>query len=80
MPRRDADADDFAFCVRNRVRPFQDFVYCACTASLCQLLAIVHKLNRKLIWDAENCRFVDDEEATRHVARPQRYPYVIPEV
>ncbi|MGI6401818.1 MAG: Gfo/Idh/MocA family protein [Thermoguttaceae bacterium] len=73
-------ADDFAFCVRNRVRPFQDFVYGACTASLCQLLAIVHKLNRKLIWDAENCRFVDDEEATRHVARPQRYPYVIPEV
>jgi len=73
-------ADDFAFCVRNRVRPFQDFFYGAKTAALCQLLAIGHKLNRRLQWDSENCRFIDDDEANRHVARPQRYPYVIPEV
>lgn len=73
-------ADDFAFCVRNRLRPFQDFQYGACTASLCQLLAIGHKLNRRLQWDSANCKFVNDEEATRHVSRPQRYPYVIPEV
>lgn len=73
-------ADDFAFCVRNRLRPFQDFQYGACTASLCQLLAIVHKLNRPLEWDSANCRFVNDEEATRHVSRPQRAPYTIPEV
>ena len=73
-------ADDFAFCVRNRLRPFQDFQYGANTASLCQLLAIVHKLGRRLVWDSAKCEFVNDPEATRHVSRPQRYPYVIPEV
>ena len=73
-------ADDFAFCVRNRLRPFQDFFYGACTASVCQLITIGHKLNRQLKWDAANCRFINDEEANRHVARVQRYPYVIPVV
>ncbi len=73
-------ADDFAFCVRNRLRPFQDFQYGACTASLCQLMAICHKLGRRLQWDQENCKFINDDEANRHVSRPQRYPYVIPEV
>lgn len=73
-------ADDFAFCVRNRLRPFQDFQYGANAAALCQLVAIGHKLNRRLRWDSANCRFIDDPGATRHVARPQRYPYVIPEV
>ena len=73
-------ADDFAFCVRNRLRPFQDFAYGAATASLCQLYAITHKLNRRLEWDAENCQFKNDPEANRHVKRVQRAPYVIPEV
>lgn len=72
--------DDFAFCVRNRLRPFQDFAYGAVTASLCQLLAICHKLNRRLEWDSANCRFVNDDEANRHVQRVQRAPYAIPEV
>ena len=73
-------ADDFAFCVRNRLRPFQDFSYGATTAAVCQLLAICHKLNRRLQWDSANCRFVDDDEANRHVQRVQRAPYTIPEV
>ena len=72
--------DDFAFCARNRLRPFQDFAYGAVTASLCQLLAICHKLNRRLEWDSANCRFVNDDEANRHVQRVQRAPYAIPEV
>ena len=73
-------ADDFAFCVRNRLRPFQDFEYGAKTATLCQLMAIGHKLNRRLRWDSANCQFIDDPEANRHVKRIQRAPYVIPEV
>ena len=73
-------ADDFAFCVRNRLRPFQDFFYGARTAAVCQLLGIVHKLRRPLKWDTDKCEFVNDAEANRFVSRPQRYPYVIPEV
>ncbi|MBR5757664.1 MAG: Gfo/Idh/MocA family oxidoreductase [Thermoguttaceae bacterium] len=73
-------ADDFAFCVRNRLRPFQDFAYGANAAAVCQLLAICHKLNRRLQWDSANCRFINDDEANRHVQRVQRAPYTIPEV
>lgn len=73
-------ANDFAFCVRNRLRPFQDFAYGAVTAAVCQLLAIGHKLNRRLQWDSANCRFINDDEANRHVQRVQRAPYTIPEV
>jgi len=70
-------ADDFAYCVRNRVRPFQDFQYGAKAAAVCQLMAIGYKLNRPLKWDSENCRFIGDEMAQRMVSRPQRYPYTI---
>ena len=73
-------ADDFAFCVRNRIRPFQDFAYGATTAALCQLYAICVKLNRPLKWDQANCQFIGDDEANRHVRRVQRAPYTIPEV
>ncbi|MCF0234262.1 MAG: Gfo/Idh/MocA family oxidoreductase, partial [Thermoguttaceae bacterium] len=72
-------ADDFAFCVRNRLRPFQDFAYGATTAAFCQLMAIGYKCNRPLKWDAAKCEFIDDEEANRMVCRPQREPYALPE-
>ncbi|MDO4588144.1 MAG: Gfo/Idh/MocA family oxidoreductase [Planctomycetia bacterium] len=73
-------ADDFAFCVRNRVRPFQDFEYAAKTAAVCQLMAIGYKVNRALQWNAEKSEFLGDEEAQRMVSRPQRSPYTIPDI
>ncbi|MDO4550212.1 MAG: Gfo/Idh/MocA family oxidoreductase [Planctomycetia bacterium] len=69
---------DFAYCVRNRLRPFQDVAYAANTATLCQLMNICYKVNRPLKWDSEKCVFIGDEQATKMVLRPQRFPYVIP--
>ena len=68
---------DFAYCVRHRLRPFQDFFYGAVTATCCQLAHIAYKLNRPLKWDAEATAFIDDEQANRWVSRPKRSPYEI---
>ena len=70
-------AQDFAFCVRHRLRPFQDFAYGAVTATCCQLANICYKLNRPLKWDAEKTAFIGDEQANRWVSRPKRSPYEI---
>ena len=74
---KDRLAQDFAFCVRHRQRPFQDFFYGAITATCCQLAHIAYKLNRPLKWDAERTAFVGDEQANRFVSRPKRSPYEI---
>lgn len=68
---------DFAYCVRNRLRPFQDFFYGAKTAALCQIANIAYKVNRDLTWDDDKMEFVGDEMATRMVSRVQRAPYTI---
>ena len=68
---------DFAFCIRNRLRPFQDFFYGAQTAALCQMFNIAYKIGRNLTYDAQSMTFVGDETATRMVSRPQRAPYTI---
>ena len=70
-------AQDFAFSVRHRLRPFQDYLYGATTATACQLAHYGYKLNRSLKWNAERTAFVDDEQANRLVSRPKRSPYEI---
>ena len=69
--------EDFAYCVRNRLRPFQDFFYGAQTAALCQIANIAYKVGRDLTYDAEKMVFVGDEMATKMVSRVQRAPYTI---
>lgn len=68
---------DFAYCVRNRLRPFQDLFYGAQTAALCQIANIAYKIGRDLNWDNEKMVFTGDEVATRMVSRVQRAPYTI---
>jgi len=70
-------AQDFAYCVRHRLRPFQDLFYGAITATCCQLAHITYRLNRPLKWDAEQTAFIGDEQANRFVSRPKRSPYEI---
>jgi len=68
---------DFAYCVRHRLLPFQDFFYGAVAATCLQLAHIAYKVNRPLKWDADNTAFVGDEQANRWVSRPKRSPYEI---
>lgn len=69
--------EDFEFCVRNRLRPFQDVEYAAKAALACQLGNIAYHLNRPLKWNAEKTEFLDDPQANRFVSRYQREPYTI---
>ncbi|MGL6225145.1 MAG: Gfo/Idh/MocA family protein [Thermoguttaceae bacterium] len=68
---------DFAYCVKNRVRPFQDVAYGARTAAFCILMNICYKLNRPLRWNQSEYRFEGDEQANRMISRAQRSPYTI---
>lgn len=70
-------ADDFLYCVRNRVRPFQDVFYGANVADYGHMCIIAYKLKRDLIWDKEKMEFTGDREATALVSRVQRAPYQI---
>ena len=72
--------EDFAWCVKNRQRPFQDFEYGANTALFCQLANICYKVKRPLKWDAEKTQFVGDAQANRFISRIQRSPYTIPKI
>ncbi|MDR0390532.1 MAG: hypothetical protein LBH59_01395, partial [Planctomycetaceae bacterium] len=69
--------DDFCYCVKNRLRPFQDFQYGAATATACQLANIVVRVGRPLKWNAEKTEFVGDEQANRFVVKPKRGQYEI---
>ncbi len=70
-------ADDFLYCVRNRLRPFQDVFYGANVSDYGHMCIIGYKLNRDLVWDKEKMEFVGDREATAMVTHVQRAPYQI---
>jgi hypothetical protein len=69
--------DDFLYCVRNRLRPFQDVFYGANVSDYGHMCIISYKLRRELEWDKEKMEFVGDREATAMVSRVQRAPYQI---
>lgn len=70
-------ADDFLYCVRNRLRPFQDVFYGANVSDYGHMCLIAYKLQRDLVWDKEKMEFIGDREATSMVSRVQRAPYQI---
>lgn len=62
-------------CIKSRKEPISpvEIGHRACT--VCLLIHIAMKLERKLTWDPANERFVNDDEANSMLARPQRAPY-----
>ncbi|MDO5554152.1 MAG: Gfo/Idh/MocA family oxidoreductase [Planctomycetia bacterium] len=69
--------DDFLYCMRHRLRPFQDVFYGANVADYGHMCNIAYKYKRDLVWDKEKMEFVGDPEATSMVTRVQRAPYTI---
>lgn len=49
------------------------------STAACLVYHIAMRLGRKLTWDPQKERFVDDDEANSRLARPQRKPYQIEE-
>lgn len=66
---------NFLDCVKSRQEPIEPVEIGHRTASICHLGNIGIRLMRKLRWDPDEERFVDDEEANRMLARPMRAPW-----
>ena len=62
-------------CIRSRKEPISpvEMGHRACT--VCLITHIAMKLERKLTWDPDKERFVNDDEANSMLSRPQRAPY-----
>jgi len=68
---------NFFHCVRTRKTPIADVVSQHRSASVCHLPSMSMALGRKLKWDPEAERFVDDAEADALLGREQREGYEI---
>jgi predicted dehydrogenase len=68
---------NFFDCVKTRQTPLSDVVSQHRSVSVCHLGNISMRLGRKLKWDPQGERFVNDEEANAHLSRKQRSPYEV---
>jgi myo-inositol 2-dehydrogenase / D-chiro-inositol 1-dehydrogenase len=66
---------NFFECVRSRKQPICEPEIGHRSASLCHLGAIAVRLGRKLKWNPNEERFVDDKEANGFLAREMRKPW-----
>ncbi len=62
-------------CIKSRKEPISpvEIGHRACT--VCLVTHIAMKLGRKLNWDPDKERFINDDEANSMLSRPQRAPY-----
>jgi hypothetical protein len=66
---------DFIDAVKTRGQTLADAEVGHRTTSLCQLGHIAVQLGRKLKWDPDAERFINDETANRLLSRPMRSPW-----
>ena len=66
---------NFFECVRTRKPPICDAEIGHRSASVCHLGVLAIRLGRKLTWDPEKERFVDDKEADGYLSREMRKPW-----
>jgi predicted dehydrogenase len=66
---------NFVECVKSRKTPICSAEVGHRSASLCHLGVTAIRLGRKLTWDPEREDYVNDPEASSHVAREMRGPY-----
>lgn len=62
-------------CIRSGKQPVAPVEVGHRSCSACLLFDIAMKVPGRLHWDPENEHFIDNDEATKRVARTQRYPY-----
>ncbi|MHB8900029.1 MAG: Gfo/Idh/MocA family protein [Thermoguttaceae bacterium] len=68
---------NFLDCVKSREEPIEPVEVGHRTASLCHLGNIAMRLKRKLRWDPEQERFLEDDQANAMLRRPYREPWVL---
>jgi myo-inositol 2-dehydrogenase/D-chiro-inositol 1-dehydrogenase len=68
---------DFLECMRSRKDPVAPVEVGHRSNTICVMTHIAMKLGRKLRWDPEAERFIDDEEANRWLDYPHRKPWTM---
>jgi len=66
---------NFIDCVKSRAKPAADVEIGHRSATVCHLGGIAVRMGRKLRWDPEKERFIDDTEANKMLSRPMRSPW-----
>jgi len=67
-------------CIKSRERPNADVEIGHRSVTVCHLLNITRELGRKLRWDPQAEKFVNDDEANKLVDRPRRAGFELPAV
>lgn len=62
-------------CIRSRKQPVAPIEIAHRSCSVCLLSHISMKLPRKLYWNPNTERFINDDEANNMLSRAQRFPY-----
>ncbi len=71
---------DWFNCIRSRKRPICDVEIGARSVTVCHLGNLAYWYGRKLRWDPEHWRFVNDPEACCLMDRPRRDPWHLPRI
>lgn len=77
--RSDDHMRNWLDCIRTRERPVAEVEIGHRSATICHLCNIARWVNRKLRWDPQAERFLDDEQANEHLDRIRRAPYQLPD-
>lgn len=79
IKNRESHVENWMACIKTRQRPNADIEIGHRSATVCHLGNIARWTHRKLRWDPVAEHFIGDAEADRHLDRPRRKPYVLPE-
>jgi predicted dehydrogenase len=66
---------NFLECIRSRQKTICNIDVAVRSDTVCQLASCAFHLGRKLRWDPENERFLDDPDANRRLTHPMRAPW-----
>ncbi|MFW5756643.1 MAG: Gfo/Idh/MocA family protein [Tangfeifania sp.] len=73
--------ENFIDCIKDPDKtPNCNIEIAANTARVCHLGNIAYKTGRRLYWDADNSKFIDDEDANRYLTPTYRAPWELPKV
>ena len=75
LPVSNHHQQNFLDCVGTRARTVAPVEVAVRSDTLCQLSDIAMRLARKLRWDPEKEKFIDDAQADRMLKRPMRSPW-----
>jgi hypothetical protein len=71
---------NFVQCIKSRKKPNADVEIGHRSNTVCHLVNMCRELGRRLRWDPEKEKFIDDAEADRLISRPRRAGYELPRI